>query len=89
MSNYKISRLCHIFSFNQALNKYPNYVSQVFLLSVSYEQSLKTSSLLVFVVVVFFFTRSFLIPFNHSLFSSNFCCFFFLPTLKYRYNLYL
>ena len=55
MSNYKISRLCHIFSFNQALNKYPNYVSQVFLLSVSYEKSLKTSSLLVFVVVFFFY----------------------------------
>ena len=60
MSNYKISRLCHIFSFNQALNKYPNYVFQVFLLSVSYEKSLKTSSLLVFVfvvvvVVVFFY----------------------------------
>ena len=52
MSNYKISTLCHIFSFNQALNKYPNYVSQVFLFSVSYEKSLKTSSLLVFVVVV-------------------------------------
>ena len=81
MSNYKISRLCYIFSFNQALNKYPNYVSQVFLLSVSYEKSLKTSSLLVFVVVVvvvvFFFTSSFLIPFNHLLFSSNFRCFFF------------
>ena len=62
MSNYKISRLCYIFSFNQALNKYPNYVSQVFLLSVSYEKSLKTSSLLVFVVVVvvvFFFYKLF------------------------------
>ena len=50
MSNYKISRLCHIFSFNQALNKYPNYVSQ----------SLKTSSLLVFVVVVVVFYKVFL-----------------------------
>ena len=82
MSNYKISRLCYIFSFNQALNKYPNYVSQVFLLSVSYEKSLKTSSLLVFVVVVFFFTSSFLIPFNHLLFSSNFRCFFFPSDIK-------
>ena len=54
MSNYKISRLCQIYSFNQALDKYPNYVSQVFLFSVSYEKSLKTSWLLVFVVVVFF-----------------------------------
>ena len=88
MSNYKISRLCQISSFNQALDKYPNYVSQVFLFPVSYEKSLKTSWLLVFVVVVVFFTRSFLIPFNHSLLSSNFGCFF-LPTLKYRYNLYL
>ena len=82
MSNYKISRLCYIFSFNQALNKYPNYVSQVFLLSVSYEKSLKTSSLLVFVVVVVFFTSSFLIPFNHLLFSSNFRCFFFPSDIK-------
>ena len=65
MSNYKVSRLCHLSSFNQTLNRYPNYVSQVFLLSVSYEKSLKASSLLVFVVVVVvvvFFTRSFLIP---------------------------
>ena len=54
MSNYKISRLCQISNFNQALDKYPNYVSQVFLFSVSYEKSLKTSWLLVFVVVVFF-----------------------------------
>ena len=59
MSNYKISRLCQISSFNQALDKYPNYVSQVFLFSVSYEKSLKTSWLLVFVVV--FFSRSFLV----------------------------
>ena len=54
MSNYKISRLCQISNFNQALDKYPNYVSQVFLFSVSYEKSLKTSWLLVFVVVFFF-----------------------------------
>ena len=54
MSNYKISRFCQISSFNQALDKYPNYVSQVFLFSVSYEKSLKTSWLLVFVVVFFF-----------------------------------
>ena len=54
MSNYKISRLCQISSFNQALDKCPNYVSQVFLFSVSYEKSLKTSWLLVFVVVFFF-----------------------------------
>ena len=64
MSNYKISRLCQISSFYQALDKYPNYVSQVFLFSVSYEKSLKTSWLLVFVVVVVVVVFFFKVFFN-------------------------